>query len=166
MKLNLLFWITYLLLMLSACNATWVHGVKAIVENESSVPIKIYFFDGGRTSDSILISPSQTFTYAENAILGGKLEVEDVSIRPDFYNNRYFVRDSVVVVFDGLYRVTHYWDTIPPAEKPAKFFYYQDNRNFTNHDNFELEVKEKSRQTVDYIFTYTFTEEDYRFAKE
>ncbi|WP_154657181.1 hypothetical protein [Hugenholtzia roseola] len=154
------------MLFLFSCNAEWLHGVKAVLENKSSVPISVYFFDKGVLTDSLHIPAQKDFLYFTDAIIDSKTKPSNATIRPDFGYSRYFVRDSVVVVFDGLHSVTHYWDTIPPTEKSAKFFYYEDKRNFTNHDNFELEVKEKSRQTVNYIFTYTFTEEDYRFAKE
>ncbi len=160
----------FITLLFSACQAGWTEENVAEIENQTSTIVSIQFFEEGQIVDSVQIQPTEKLLYAREVFAGtGKLSPPDVT-KEYFSGHKYGVwprrSDSLVVIFNHRYRVTHYYDSILPANTPTKFYGYNHERNIPNQKNFEMVVKKASKQTVSYLFTYTFTEDDYRFAKE
>lgn len=72
--------------------------------------------------------------------------------------------DSVVIVFDNIYKVTHYGSKLstPLAEK---HYLYDSHRNILQKNSYYAKQESENKNSVRYSYTYTFTEQDYLDAK-
>lgn len=71
--------------------------------------------------------------------------------------------DSIIVVFDDLYSITHYSST--PASVNPKHYLFTSLRNIGNPKSYDLQSRDISKYQRENIYTYTFTEQDYLDAK-
>ena len=71
--------------------------------------------------------------------------------------------DSIVVVFDNLYKITHYF-TAPLTTAP-RFYLLMSNRNIYNKDNYAYSYQDISKYQRESNYNYEFKEQDYLDAK-
>jgi hypothetical protein len=99
---------------------------------------------------------------------GSKLEIaassfRDIVNRPMF-DSRYFEgADSLIVVYDSLYTITHYANT--PIALSPKHYLFSSTRNIGNPNSYKFEFQDKSKHKRETFNTFTFTEQDYLDAK-
>lgn len=154
MKFGMLFF----LLFLCSCIKEKLTLYNASVVNGSTHKVVIKpFFAGINPSDkTITLLPNQRFEIADGA---------DRGLGNQGFSSAYFggPNDSVIVVFDDLYAITHYFN--PSSALAAKHYLFSNVRNIGNHSNYALRTNRLSNNKEENIFTYTFTEQDYLDAK-
>lgn len=128
--------------------------------NATSHDIMILPYKGGvvNPTDTILLGSNQTFEIAHGTERG-------IKTTPGFYST-YFGSpdDSIVVVFDDAYKVTHYANT--PSSLAPKYYLSSSNRNIVNPQSYLFETHEVSRYRQWNHHKYFFAEEDYVFASQ
>jgi hypothetical protein len=70
--------------------------------------------------------------------------------------------DSILVLFDGKYKSTHYLFEELPNKKEIVF---SNNRNLFNVKNYKVDKEPNSRCSFKILHNYIFTEQDYLDAK-
>jgi hypothetical protein len=71
--------------------------------------------------------------------------------------------DSIIVVFDDIYRITHY--VLTPIQKSNKFYLYTDKRNLFNYISYQYSYTDLKKYKRSSLYNYEFTEQDYLDAK-
>ena len=116
------------------------------------------FYKGGIVypTDTIKLTYNQPFEIA-NGFDRGK------SSQPGF-SSKYAggPNDSVVVVFDNIYKVSHYANT--PITLASKYYLNVSLRNIVNPKSYRFESTEEKNGNVNKHF-YDFVEQDYLDAK-
>lgn len=80
------------------------------------------------------------------------------------FNSKYLNgSDSIIVLFDNLYSITHYINT--PLLTARKYYLYASHRNLNNKDSYVYTYRDISKQKRETTYTYEFTEQDYLDAK-
>lgn len=74
--------------------------------------------------------------------------------------------DSLVVTFDKKYAITHYKNDSISLNSEGYLYHADSLRNIFNPSSYEVKQVSQSKHTRNWIFTYTFTEEDYQDAKK
>jgi hypothetical protein len=71
--------------------------------------------------------------------------------------------DSIIVVFDNLYSITHYFSS--PAVHTPKYYFLTSNRNIYNKDNYVYTYQDLSKHQRKSTYNYEFKEQDYLDAR-
>lgn len=71
--------------------------------------------------------------------------------------------DSLVVVFDNLYSITHYLNT--PTSLAQKHYLFSSNRNLYNKNNYTYSYQDLSKHKRQNTYNYSFIEQDYLDAR-
>ena len=81
------------------------------------------------------------------------------------FSSSYFgaPNDSLVVIFDDLYSITHYFNT--PATLSPKHYLATSLRNIANPKSYDLQSRDITKYQRENKYTYTFIEQDYLDAK-
>lgn len=99
---------------------------------------------------------------------GQKLQVGGASFRGildhQLFDNEYFSdADSVLVIYDSTFVVSHYFVT--PSSVRPKHHLRLSSRNIINQANYDFKYEDDSKHKRQTFSTYTFTEQDYLDAK-
>lgn len=81
------------------------------------------------------------------------------------FSSKYFgsPNDSILVIFNDLYYVSHYANQ--PNNLSTKYLLFSSNRNIGNPLSYDYEYWDIDKYARRTKYTYTFTEDDYDFAK-
>lgn len=71
--------------------------------------------------------------------------------------------DSIHVIFDATYSITHYLKA--PIKFSSKFYSPSSSRNLGNINNYQQTILSDSKNTRNWLLKYVFTEQDYLDAK-
>lgn len=149
-----------MLVLLPSCGEEHTN-FKASLENASTVPIVIMPYKDGKvlSSDTIKLLSGESFQIAHGSHRG-KIKT------PFFITNVLAIgeNDSIVVCFDNQFYVSHY--VLSPDSLFNKFYLFESDRNIINTKNYNFIIEKERRLSVYTNHIYTFTEEDYNFAKE
>lgn len=132
----------------------------AFIYNGSNVGIQITLFSSGvpMLNYQLDIEPNDSLVVSTDSYIGkGKMQGAG-------FNNKYFeLADSLIVIFDDSFKVTHYRDT--PLVFANKYYLPSNPLCIMNIGNWEYSFDETKHSITNY-FTYTFTEADYEYAKQ
>lgn len=132
----------------------------ANLHNDSGVPILVLPYKSGavRPSDTIMLNNNGTREIARGTTLG--------EVKTPFFESDILAigeDDSIVVVFDSDFRVTHYVNE--PENKPEKYHLYESDRNLVRRENYIFKSVETKKLRTNH-HDYYFTEKDYEYATE
>lgn len=134
--------------------------LKSYITNSTlSAKITILFYKTGFVSskDTLKILPGETIQF------GDGWEFGDIKV-PMFESEHLGgPEDSVVVIFNDSFSVTHYANT--PTDLSSKYYLFESLRNINNPLSYEFETVRIKKERINYHY-YTFTESDYEFAKD
>lgn len=71
--------------------------------------------------------------------------------------------DSVVILFDNLYSISHYLNT--PSSLAPKYYLHSSLRNFGNYLSWEYSADDISKNKREAFYLYKFIEQDYLDAR-
>ena len=130
----------------------------AYVKNKSTHQIQINPYSSGTVVSANVISliPNQEIKISDDGFVRG--------IAPNSgFGSKYFAGvDSLVVVFDNLYPITHYANT--PVSLASKYYLFTSTRNIGNKYSYIL-IGEDSKHQRKNSYYYDFTEQDYLDAR-
>jgi hypothetical protein len=145
-------------LFLLSCSKEKSTQYIATLTNTTTHKITILFYKGGIVfpTDTIKLFTNQPYEIA-NGFDRGR------SSTPGF-SSKYFggPNDSIVVVFDNIYKVSHYADA--PVNLARKYYLFSSLRNIGNPKSYRFELTEEKNGNVKKHF-YDFIEQDYLDAK-
>lgn len=132
---------------------------KATFINKSNHLIKILFYKSGfvYSSDTIKLSLNDSLLFAEGNIKGLRNApgfISKYAGGPD---------DSVIVIFDNLYKVSHYANE--PIQKAAKYYLNSSLRNVVNPNSYRFVSTDFGNDSRLNEHFYTFSEQDYLDAR-
>lgn len=152
--------ITFLVvLFLNSCVKDYNSSYTATFINKTGHQISILFYKGGIVSqtDTIKLSSQQQFQFANGSQRG--------TINSPGFSSKYFGSgdDSIIVVFDNLYKVSHYGNT--PLLKARKYYLFDSLRNILNPKSYRFVSTPNSKNSYQNDHYYEFIEQDYLDAK-
>jgi len=131
----------------------------ATLINTTSHSIKILFYKGGAVlpTDTIALVQNQQFEFANGSQRG--------NLTNPGFSSKYFgnSNDSIVVIFDNLYKITHYGFT--PLHLAPKYYLYVSPRNIGNPNSYRFVSTPISSHGNKNDHYYDFKEQDYLDAK-
>jgi len=140
---------------LFACQKEKTTLYSTTLFNSTNHKILILPFKFGivQPEDTIKLDPNSTFEIALGVDRGL------VSI-PGFFS-KYFGQpeDSILVIFDNIYSITHYANE--PNNKAMKYYLFNSLRNIGNPNSYEFKSVRTSKYKNTNTHKYTFTEQDY-----
>lgn len=154
-------YLIFILIILSStsCIKDYNSSYTATFLNTTQHSIKILFYKGGvvYTTDTIKLIPNQQFQFANGSLRG--------NVTVPGFDSKYFgnSNDSIVVVFDNLYKITHYG--IAPTVLASKYYLFSSNRNIGNPKSYRFVSTAVSSHSHENDHYYDFTEQDYLDAK-
>jgi len=146
--------------MLPSCIREQITRTEAYFYNNTEHNVFILFYHNGRVAatDSIHLTPNSSYLFEQGSRRGnfvGRGFASDIPTQAE---------DSVIVVFDSNYKVSHYIN--PPNSYAEKYYDYSSTRNISNVESYEF-IREKGKKGVyTNIHNYYFTEADYEYAKD
>jgi hypothetical protein len=145
-------------LLLMGCKKEEVTFYYAYVKNKSThqIQIKPYSLGAVVTANIILLPPNQEIKISDDGSIRG------ISQNSGFGSKYFSGVDSLIVIFDGLYPITHYF--INPTSLAPKHYLNTSNRNLGNKYSYLL-VGQDSKHTRTNSYYYDFTEQDYLDAR-
>jgi len=153
-----LFFCSILFLSVS-CNKEDITIYIATLQNKTTHSITILPYKSGSVlaSDTIKLSPGSEVEIAH----GSQWGIVEV---PGF-SSKYFggPNDSVIVVFDNLYKVSHYANT--PGLLSAKYYLNTSTRNIGNPHSYRFESVRVNNHQQKNTHVYEFTEQDYLYSQ-
>ena len=149
-----LFYCTIIFLCCS-CTKDYNSQYTAVIINNTTHSIKILFFKNGVVSsdDTVRISQNQQFEIASGTQRG--------NIKAPGFTSKYFGgnNDSVIVLFDNLYKISHYVNA--PIQKAPKHYLYSSPRNIQNVLSYRFVTTSTSKNSIQNDHYYDFKEQDY-----
>jgi hypothetical protein len=67
--------------------------------------------------------------------------------------------DSMVVVFDGVFKISHYVNT--PINLASRYYLYTSIRNLMNYKSYDYKIIDDSKHEMNVSYTYSFVEQDF-----
>jgi hypothetical protein len=154
---NFVFYV-FLFLFIS-CNKEDITIYTATIVNNTTHNIVILPYKSGIVwgTDTIKLAPNSQFQIADG-FFWGKITV------PGF-ESKYLggPSDSNLVMFDNLYKVSHYADT--PTQLSTKYYLATSTRNIANPYSYKFETVSVNKHKQKNTLVYEFTEQDYLYAK-
>ena len=151
--------ITIIFFYCSGCIKDYRSLYTATFINTTTHSINILFYKNGSVepADTIKLLQGQEFEFAKGSVWG------NVSV-PGF-TSKYFGSsdDSIIVVYDDLYKITHYANT--PSQLAPKYYLFSSLRNIGNSLSYRFVSTPISRHNNNNAHYYDFTEQDYLDAK-
>lgn len=143
----------------SSCIKDYVSNTETFLINNTNHVIEIYPYTGGFThpSNKVIIYPNQRISVLKENVRGKSLNpIYGTTLQPF---------DSTVVVFDTIYSVSHrsFRDSSALCSKCIAF---SSNRNISNEDNYTGTVTKNHKKFLKGYYEFSFTEEDYNFARQ
>ncbi len=152
MKLKYFF---IIIVLFTGCRKEQQTNYTADIKNSTQHFILILPFKGGIVypPDTIKLSAGQQFQIADGFYRG-------LITEPLFFT-KYFggPNDSIVIVFDNLYKVSHYAN--PPQQKARKYYLFESLRHIANAFSYKFESTTTSKNHRNNTHLYVFTQEDY-----
>jgi hypothetical protein len=129
-----------------------VYNAKIINKTSHSIVIKPYFQGAVPNEKTVHLEANQSFEIATGT---------DRGIVPDGGFDSYYLSgsDSIAVVFDGSYRMVHYF--LQPAILAPRHYLITSNRNLYNKDNYTYTFTDVSKNRWENRYEYNITEQDY-----
>lgn len=157
MKIFILF-ILFIALLFTGCTKETVTFYYAYLKNKSvhQIQIKPYSFGAVVSANIISLSPNQEIKISDDGFLRG------IATNSGFGSKYFSGVDSLIVIFDGLYSVTHYF--VNPTSLAAKYYLNTSTRNIGNKDSYVL-IGEDSKHSRNNSYYYDFIEQDFLDAK-
>lgn len=136
----------------------YVSQTKTYLLNSSGHIIEVMPYNGNAvaTVDYKKLSPNERIVVYEEAPWGRTIDPSWGSLLT-FY-------DSVIVVYDGLYRVKH--NAFNDTTTCRTCLSAHDRRNLNNDLSYNKVLEEENKNYLKGYYEYTFTEADYEFAKD
>jgi hypothetical protein len=155
-----IFLLVFLLTIYTGCIKEYMTFYTVYLVNPTQHQITLLCYKNGMVmqGDSIRMPPLTHFLFGSGAEKGA-------NPHPGFSSEHFGGQDdSIVVIFDDKYRISHYGN-IPP-DTASKFYLYSSVRNLGNISSYEFYTKERRRsKSVDNTHVYKFTEQDYLDAR-
>ncbi len=79
------------------------------------------------------------------------------------FNSQFSGSDSLIVIFDNLYSITHYANT--PNSFASKFYLATSLRSLRNKNSYSYSYRDLSKYQRENEYLYTFVEQDYLDAR-
>jgi|CXWL01.1.fsa_nt_gi hypothetical protein len=145
-------------LAFESCTKEAITIYYAYIKNKTThqIQIKPYSSGGIVTANIISLSPDQEIKISDDGFVRG------IALNSGFGSKYFAGVDSLVVVFDNLYSITHYSNT--PVSLAPKYYFFSSNRNIGNKYSYVL-IGEDSKHKRINSYYYDFTEQDYLDAK-
>lgn len=151
--------LAFLLNIHTSCNKEGKTFYTAYLVNPTQHQITLLCYNEGvvKKGDSIRIPPLSDFLFGEGSYRGA-------NPHPQFSSDYFAEHDSLVVIFDQKYKISHYANM--PIYPASKYYLNSSLRNLFNISSYEFYTKERKRsKSVDNTHVYKFTEQDYLDAK-
>lgn len=143
------------LLLFSSCQKEQKTEYTASIKNSSTHIISILFYRDGLVGnlDSIQLSSNELVLIA-NGTFRGLVDI------PSF-SSSYFgsPQDSIIVIFDHRYRMSHY--SVKPNVFSIKHHFRESPRNLGNPNSYDFESKLIGGRFRSNTHFYTFTDQDF-----
>jgi hypothetical protein len=145
-----------LIIISTSCKKDYNSRYTATLVNKTSHSLRIMFFNSGvvNPKDTIRLTANQSFEIANGSERGA-------ITTPGFSSNYY--GDSIWVVFDGIYRISHY--SVTPNQLYPKNYPYTSLRNLINRNSYSFVSTAISTNSYLNEHFYEFIEQDYLDAK-
>ncbi len=143
--------IYFLTIILFGCRGEETTSSKLIIINKSGVTVKIA--PSLTLTDTLVLVNNQIYEYRHGLERG---------ITPGIELAYFADGNPVLVRFDNKFPVIHYRDTFTHADKSYNI---TSTRCFYNPLSYSKEIKDNNKYSRFVTLTYTFTIEDYQFAK-
>lgn len=156
MKINIV--IILLLLFQIGCTKEKITIYKAFLKNTTNHEIKIIPYFSGITysNKNVILHPGDSVKIGDGFDRG--------LVNHGGFSSEYLSgSDSLVVSFDNLYTITHYFTT--PSTLSNKHYLYSSGRNLGNYLNWEYSYSDLSKNKREAIYLYKFIEQDFLDAK-
>lgn len=155
-----IFLLVFLLSIYTGCIKEYSTSYTAYLVNPTQHQITVLCYKEGVVSqdDSISIPPFTHIMFAQGSY-------EPPNPHPKF-STKYFGSpdDSLVVVFDHKFRISHYGNT--PLDTATKYYLYSSLRNLRNMLSYEFYTRGiKGTKSINNTHVYRFIEQDYLDAK-
>jgi hypothetical protein len=148
-----------LLSIYTSCRKEGITVIAANLVNATPHHIMILPYKNGivEKKDTIRIPPNTHFEFGYGSIRG--------LITIPLFSSEYFggSDDSIVVIFDDLYSITHYVNI--PTDTAPNYYLYTSLRNLGNRLSYTFYTEKKSKHRRRNNHVYNFTEQDYLDAK-
>jgi len=153
----LLFGVT--IFLLNACSKEDFTSYSATLQNKTMHSILILPYKSGvvLSADTIKLTANSEFQIA-NGVQWGIVTVPGFSSKYAGGPN-----DSMVVIFDGLYKVSHYANT--PSQLSNKYYLFGSTRNILNPYSYSFETMRINKHHQKNNHVYEFTEQDYLYSQ-
>lgn len=145
-------------LLVSSCTKEEMTLYSAYAKNGTGHKIEIrpYFFGSVPPAKVITILANDTKEIANGFDRG---IVGNVGFNSNYLSGS----DSIIVVFDDLFKMTHYFNA--PSQLAPKHYLLSSNRNIYNKDNYAFSFVDQSKYKRESTYLYSFTEQDYLDAR-
>jgi hypothetical protein len=145
--------------ILSSCKKDEFTQAIAYLKNTTNHNIKILFYKNGivASTDTIKLGMNQEVEIANGPLRG--------LVRVPGFSTKYAIGsdDSVVVVFDNIYKVSHYVNL--PANLFSKYYQYNSLRNIGNAKSYIFTSTQVASTKLTNVHRYEFVEADYNYAR-
>jgi hypothetical protein len=142
----------------AACTKEEITIYRAFIKNITVHQVKIIPYSQGTApvSKHILLNPGDSLKVADGSDRG-------IVNHGGFHSDYLAGSDSIIVVFDNLYPVSHYITT--PPSFAEKYYLYSSIRYIANYLSWEYSYRDISRYKREALYLYKFTEEDYLYSQ-
>ena len=157
MKIRIIFFFS---LILSSCIKDKYTNFTGDLQNKTMHKIKIYPYKNGvvQEKDTITLLKNSVFNIAKGTLMG---IVESPGFESDYFGGP---NDSVIVIFDDIYRITHYANN--PNFFSDRHYLFTSTRNILNPKSYEFIRIKGEKNVFTNMHVYTFSEQDYLDAKK
>ncbi len=148
-----------ILITLSSCIKDYSSTTSSVIKNTTGHLIKIEPFINGNLENNsvIIISQCSEKKVIENAMIRGKAT-------GDCFGRLMQPYDSIIISFDGLKKSTHLKFSSSITDS-FNYVLFSNNRSFTNNVNWNKLTLGETKHTLNTLFEYSFSEQDYLNAK-
>ena len=150
--------ILILTIFLASCTKEDSTNYYAYLKNTSSHQIKIVPYYSGNINQANIINlrPNEKKEIANGSGRG-------IQNNGGFSSQYIGGSDSLVVIFDSLYSITHYGNL--PTTFSRKYYLYNSSRNLGNYLSYQLQVQNITAHLRENTYTFEFVEQDYLDAR-
>lgn len=150
----------FFLLISEGCIKEKVTHYTASLKNNTSSKILILPYKNGvvNSSDSIVLFSNSVKEIANGFFRG---DVNTPSFSSSYFGG---INDSILIVFDNTYYVTHYFNN--PTNLSKNYYLSSSLRNVANPKSYQFERLKGKNDDYTNVHQYNFTEQDYLDAKK
>ena len=144
--------IYFLIILLFSCRGEEkTTRSKFYLINNSGVTVKVA--PTIALTDTLVIQKDQTLEYDLGFERG---------TTPGFSSAFFLDGFPITLIFENAFQIVHFPDTF---QHTGKYYPISSNRNLYNRSSYQKTVKDNNKYSRFVTLTYTFTQEDYLFAK-